>query len=280
MPGGVLPPRRIEDRPELTDNVATMTRRPVFVVAVVFIWAVVASVVSAQTPAFDVVSIKESTSNSGTGSAGPEGTSRFVATNYPASGLLNMAWRLPNGRVIGAPDWAWRINYDVDARGDVSSDAAWRARLQTMLRDRFKLVAHLDTRNLPVYHLVRLRAERLGPGLVKSRIVDCNDKAAIAALTPPPRPCGFRPSATAPLAGTMALSSVASLLSTATGRPVIDMTGIEGNYDFDLKFSRATSDDAVSVFTAVQEQLGLKLESATAPLDVLVVERMERPTAN
>jgi uncharacterized protein (TIGR03435 family) len=265
---------------ELTDNAATMTRKSVFVAAVASIGVVMASFVAAQTPAFDVVSIKESTSNSGSGFAGPEGTSRFVATNYPASGLLNMAWRLPNGRVIGAPDWTPRINYDIDARGDVSSDAAWRAKLQAMLRDRFKLVAHLEKRDLPVYHLVRLRADRLGPGLVKSRIVDCNDKTAIAALTPPPRPCGFGPSPTATLAGTMALSSVASLLSTAAGRPVIDMTGIEGNYDFDLKFSRATSDDALSVFTAVQEQLGLKLESATAPLDVLVVEHMERPTRN
>ncbi len=253
-----------------------MTRSPVFVLAVVCIGALGASFVSAQTPGFDVVSIKESTSTSGMGSAGPEGTSRFVATNYPANGLLNMAWRLPNGRVIGAPDWTFRINYDIDARGDVSSDAAWRASLQAMLRDRFKLVAHLEKRDLPVYHLVRLRPDRLGPGLVKSRIVDCNDKAAIAALMPPPRPCGFAPTPTATLAGTMALSSVASLLSTAAGRPVIDMTGIEGNYDFDLKFSRATTDDALSVFTAVQEQL----ESATAPLDVLVVERMERPTAN
>ena len=257
-----------------------MTRSPVFAVAVVSIVAIAAPFASAQAPAFDVVSIKESTSNAPSGSAGPEGTSRFVATNYPAIGLLQMAWRLPNGRVIGAPDWTPRINYDIDARGDVSSDAAWRARLQEMLRDRFKLVAHLEKRDLPVYHLVRLRADRLGPALVKSRIVDCNDKAAIAALMPPPRPCGFGPSPTATLAGTMTLGSVASLLSTAAGRPVIDMTGLEGNYDFDLKFSRATTDDAVSVFTAVQEQLGLKLEGATAPLDVLVVEHMERPTRN
>lgn len=251
-----------------------------FVVAVVSMVAVVTSFVSAQAPAFDVVSIKESTSSSATGGAGPQGPSRFVATNTPAIGLLQMGWRLPNGRVIGVPDWTYRINYDIDARGDVSTDALWRAELQAMLRDRFKLVAHLDKRDLPVYYLVRLRADRLGPGLVKSRIVDCNDKAAIAALTPTPRPCGFRPSPTATLAGTMNLSSVASLLSTAAGRPVIDKTGIEGNYDFDLKVSRATTDDAVSVFTAVQEQLGLKLESASAPLDVLVVEHMERPTAN
>lgn len=61
---------------------------------------------------------------------------------------------------------------------------------------------------------------------------------------------------------------------------MIDKTGLDGNYELDLKFSRAATDDAVSVFTAVQEQLGLRLKSATAPLDVLIVEHMERPTAN
>jgi len=76
------------------------------------------------------------------------------------------------------------------------------------------------------------------------------------------------------------MATLASLLSTASQRPVIDKTALEGNYEFDLKFSRTISDDAVSIFTAVQDQLGLKLETATASLDVLVVEHMERPTAN
>ena len=240
-----------------------------------------AAVVAAQGPAFDVVSIKETAVQSPSGSAGPEGTSRFVTTNYPAIGLLSMAWGVPNSRVLGAPDWAPRINYDIDARGDVShGNADIRPKLQALLRDRFRLVAHMEQRALPVYNLVRLRPDRLGPGLVKSPIVDCKDEAAIKAMMPPPRPCGWLPSPGAPIAGTLSLASIASLLSNAAARPVIDKTGLDGNYELDLKFSRAASDDAVSVFTAVQEQLGLKLESATAPLDVLVVEHMERPSAN
>ena len=240
-----------------------------------------AAVVAAQGPAFDVVSIKETAIQSPSGNAGPEGTSRFVTTNYPAIGLLSMAWGVPNSRVLGAPDWAPRINYDIDARGDVShGNADIRPKLQALLRDRFRLVAHMEQRALPVYNLVRLRPDRLGPGLVKSPIVDCKDEAAIKAMMPPPRPCGWLPSPGAPIAGTLSLASIASLLSNAAARPVIDKTGLDGNYELDLKFSRGATDDAVSVFTAVQEQLGLKLESATAPLDVLVVEHMERPSAN
>jgi uncharacterized protein (TIGR03435 family) len=236
---------------------------------------------AAQEPSFDVVSIKETSIVSAVGSANPEGTARFVATNYPAFGLLTIAWGVPNGRVIGAPDWTSRINYDIDARGDLShGNDDLRPKLRALLRDRFKLAAHMEKRDLPVYELVRLRPDRLGPGLVKSRIVDCKDEAAIKAMTPPPRPCGWVPSPGAPIAGTLTMASVASLLSTAAARPVIDKTGLDGNYELDLKFSRASTDDAVSVFTAVQEQLGLKLENATAPLDVLVVEHMERPAAN
>ena len=244
-------------------------------------FGLLATVVAAQSPAFDVVSIKESTSTTGVGSANPEGTTRFVATNYPAFGLLMIAWAVPNGRVIGAPDWANRINYDIDARGDLArGNDDLRPRLQTLLRDRFKLAAHMEKRDLPVFELVRLRPDRLGPGLVKSPIIDCKDEAAIKAMTPPPRPCGWRPSLGAPIAGTLTMASIASLLSTAAARPVIDKTGLDGNYELDLKFSRGATDDAVSVFTAVQEQLGLKLENATAPVDVLVVEHMERPSAN
>ena len=192
-----------------------------------------------------------------------------------------MGWRLPNGRVIGVPDWTYRINYDIDARGDLArGNDDLRPRLQTLLRDRFKLAAHMEKRDLPVFELVRLRPDRLGPGLVKSPIIDCKDEAAIKAMAPPPRPCGWRPSLGAPIAGTLTMASIASLLSTAAARPVIDKTGLDGNYELDLKFSRGATDDAVSVFTAVQEQLGLKLENATAPVDVLVVEHMERPSAN
>ena len=109
--------------------------------------------------------------------------------------------------------------------------------------------------------------------------MDCSNREAIAALSPPPRPCGFGPQPGG-LRGTVSPATLASLLTTASGRPVFDKTGLQGNYEFDLKFSRSVSDDTVSIFTAVQEQLGLKLEGSTASLDVVIVEHIERPTAN
>ena len=232
------------------------------------------------TPAFDVVSIKENTSENTGGSAAPRGTNRWVAENYPVNGLLSMAWNIPSDRVIGLPDWGRVVRYDIDARGDVSR--VWddvRPKLQTLLRERFKVSVHVETRALPTYNLTRLQPDRLGPSLVKSPIADCNNRAAIAAISPPPRPCGFGPQPGG-LTGTVSPATLASLLTTASGRPVFDKTGLQGNYEFDIRFSRGVSDDAVSIFTAVQEQLGLKLESATAPLDVLIVDHVERPTAN
>lgn len=249
---------------------------------IALVWLRVAMVAgqNVAAPAFDVVSIKENTSENAGGSAAPRGTNRWVAESFPVAGLLSMAWNIPSDRVIGLPDWGKAIRYDVDARGDVSH--AWddvRPKLQTLLRERFNVAAHVESRELPTYNLTRLQAERLGPSLVKSPITDCNNRQAIAAISPPPRPCGFAPQPGG-LKGTVSPATLASLLTTASGRPVFDKTGLQGNYEFDLKFSRNASDDAVSIFTAVQEQLGLKLDSSSAPLDVLIVEHVERPTAN
>jgi uncharacterized protein (TIGR03435 family) len=137
----------------------------------------------------------------------------------------------------------------------------------------------VETRELRTFNLTRLQPDRLGPSLTRSPITDCSNREAIAAISPPPRPCGFGPQPGG-LRGTVSPATLASLLTTASGRPVFDKTGLQGNYEFDLKFSRGASDDTVSIFTAVQEQLGLRLEGSTASLDVLIVEHIERPTAN
>ena len=88
---------------------------------------------------------------------------------------------------------------------------------------------------------------------------------------------------TGTLTGTMSMKDLTVTLTGASGRPVFDKTGLAGNYEVDLKWTPALgadTSDTVSIFTALQEQLGLKLESATAPLDVLIVDRVQRPSAN
>jgi uncharacterized protein (TIGR03435 family) len=202
------------------------------------------------------------------------------------SNLLAAAWGLPTGGVIG-PGWIDTARYDIEARGSVADGFdEIQPKLQTLLRNRFAAVVHLEQRETPTYDLVRARPDRLGPHLVKSRIVDCADRAAIAALVPPAKPCMFTLNS-GQLTGTIDLGTIVQLLSgpRAAGRRVFDKTGLQGFYDIELRWTPtlagdAARDDSVSIFTAVQEQLGLKLESTTAPLDVLVVDHIERPTAN
>jgi uncharacterized protein (TIGR03435 family) len=183
--------------------------------------------------------------------------------------------------------------------------------LQGLLEDRFHLVAHKETREMPVYALVMANTDRkLGPSLRRSS-VDC--AAAVAAArargaAPPPPPPGELPSCSSSLApGNIVIRSqtmpqFATALSMLTntgsslGRLIVDRTGLEGYYDVDLRFTPdripnfgpggppqglpPIDTDAASIYAAMREQLGLKLESQRAPVDVIVIDKVEKPTAD
>lgn len=172
--------------------------------------------------------------------------------------------------------------------GGGATQVQLREMLQAMLRDRFRVLAHVEQRVRPIYNLVLARAAgQTGPSLRKSPITNCLDpaeRAAAVAMTPPGRPCGFS-AQPGNYSGAARLADLTTMLSGASGRTVFERTGLAGNYEFDLRWTALTSDtappdDAVSIFTDIQEQLGLKLESSTAPLDVLIVDRVERPSPN
>jgi uncharacterized protein (TIGR03435 family) len=187
--------------------------------------------------------------------------------------------------------------------------------LLNLLKDRFQLATHLETREQPIYHLVLARADgRLGPNL-KATSAECQATieqrraAALAAARggpPPPLPtmpdpngpvpCGFVRIPPGLVAGSGFALPVATL-SDLTGRPVIDKTGLTGLYDFTLQYSpelgrvagplgllgpgapaAVTDPDAPSLFAALQEQLGLKLENARGPVEVVVIDKLEKPT--
>ena len=172
----------------------------------------------------------------------------------------------------------------VDAKG-MMPFPQFALRLQALLEDRFKMVTRWETRELPVYGLVVATAGKLGPKL-SAHTGDC-DRAP--GLPPPaPRPsaanCGTRmnmtPAGATVTGAGITMDGFARNLSGAAGRFVVNKTGLTGPFDLEMTFTpdQSAATSGPSLFTAMEEQLGLKLESQRAPVEVLVIDRLERPT--
>jgi uncharacterized protein (TIGR03435 family) len=211
----------------------------------------------------------------------------FALTNYAVRGLVTLGYELQILELVDVPAWAEQERYDIvvkfdggDTVGPANSAALHRA-LRQILVERFNLVLHRETRTLPVYLLEFDRTDhRLGAGLRPST------SPCRPAIPVPPgqRPCGVFGGALSKIQGDgVSLQVIAKFLSSAVQRMVVDRTGLPGTYDLDLSFTPDTApqtdpDAPPSLFTAVREQLGLSLKSGTAPVEVTVVDRFERPT--
>jgi uncharacterized protein (TIGR03435 family) len=269
-------------------------------------------------PAFEVASVKANKTGAAGGSfVMPPG--RFSATNIPLKVLITNAYQLSFFQVVGGPDWVSTDRFDIAARTpDGTPPEQTRAMVRTLLRERFKLAVHMETRDTPIYALVTARADqRPGPNL-KPSTTDCGPirtqrAAAIAEVArarggrvpvpPPPGPnepvvCQMRVSGRGGStltyrAGNVTMTALANALRPYVGREVVDRTGLVGEFDFDLEFAPppttgsvdagipvAPLDDAASIFTALQEQLGLKLESTRGPVELMVIDSAERPAEN
>jgi len=238
-------------------------------------------------PAFDAVSIKINRSGEQGGSSrGQPG--RYVGVNVTLMRLIRLAYR-PIEEFDGGPEWKDRDHFDVEAATSANpSQPQMLAMMRAMLADRFKLRVHTETRALPVYELRLARPDgRLGPSLTR-----------VADRCPPPTPPGA-PSAAAGAApaircgftvqdgvvkGTGTLANIASELVVA-GRHTVDRTGLAGVYSIDLRWSPDNAaglpaDAPPEIVTAAREQLGLRLQAATAPTEVLVIDSAERPDEN
>ncbi len=224
---------------------------------------------------FDAASIKPNNSGSGRTSVSmpPRGTYR--AENVPLRELIVDAHHVRRFQVEGGPDWLDRDRFDITARtGDGALPDRMHVMLQTLLAERFGLVVHRETRERPIYALMVAREDGVASaGLVRST---CPDG------------CGMGTNATN---GSVVLNAkgesmvrLAEWLGNRVDRLVADRTGLTGSYDFELRFTR---DDALgsgdvpagatSVFTALREQLGLKLESLRGPVEFLIIDRATRP---
>jgi len=244
-------------------------------------------------PAFEAASIKP-TVNAPT----PNWRSRFQPTSYTASNipvreLIKIAYEVRvDAQVQGGPDWIDSARFDVQASSaSQATPAEMRIMLRGVLANRFKLRARPEQQELPVYALVKARSDgRLGTALKPIGEKDC-----APAATPPTsgqRPCGSVAfSADSMMVSGVSMARLAELLPGTNGftgidRLVIDRTSLSGLYAFDVKFLQPTlpglrqsdSPDLAAFPTALQEQLGLKLEPTRAQVEVLVIESVERPT--
>jgi uncharacterized protein (TIGR03435 family) len=247
-------------------------------------------------PAFEVASIKVNASGSENFgfTARPGGV--MVATNVSTRQIVTYSYSMQNSRVEGGPDWLDTVRYDITAK---ASEAARPDQMllmfRTLLADRFKLVMHTDARDTAIFALVQARPDgRLGPQLRASSTVDCDAAraeqargAAIAASDGRPI-CGGRTRAGLITAGAVSMDELARNMSRMVGRAIVNRTGLQGRYDFDLKFTPEGEltaapaadrppDAPPSLFVALEEQLGLKLEPERAPVDVVVVDSIARP---
>lgn len=246
--------------------------------------------ISAQAPSisFDVASVKPNSSD-GQPSMTVPSRGTVVITNVPLLNIIVNAFGIPAFRMVGAPAWISRERFDVSARiPESSSPGQVRSMLQTLLAQRFNLKAHRETREQPVYEVVVARTDgRLGPQL-KPSTADCASATNPTALPPSPdSPCaglfGVGPAGGRIISKGQPLSRVMSALSMAVSRTVVDRTALQGAFDVDLQWGAdaaavVTASDTPSIFTALQEQLGLRLEPSRAPVEVLVIESVERPT--
>ena len=281
-------------------------------VTVLFVVSVVASLSAQKVPpaatAFEVASIKLNKDGGPVAGLRRFPGGRFEATNIQLGALISFAHQLQPFELEGGPPWLtidrWDILAKIDgdpapmAPGAQTPDSIMLA-TRALLADRFKLAMHRETREIEVYRLVMAGEDRRpGPGLRPSTY-DCaamlraQDEAAKGGPsapnpnTPDRMVCGMRVSVGRIQFGGRSLAVLINLLTAMTERRVVDATGLKGDWEFDISFNPPAPPPGIdvppanlempSLFTVLQEQLGLRLQSARLPMSVMVVDRVERP---
>jgi uncharacterized protein (TIGR03435 family) len=252
---------------------------------------------SASAPAkpseFEVASVKLHTSSDQRMMMVAQPGGRFVAANVPLRLVIRTAFQLQDDQIVGGPEWLATDRFDIEARAAGMSGAPTAellTMLQSLLTERFKLTTHREMRELPVFVLERARRDgSLGKGL---RLTSCPD---VADDLSKPQPCANISNGV----GTLTLRGApfdqfTPYLAPFLNRVVINRTGLDGRYDIDLSWTPelraqapgtvsdppAVDPNATSIVTALQEQLGLKLNSSKEKVEVLVIDTLSHPTPN
>jgi len=267
----------------------------------------------ADNATFEVASVKTNKSGDNRIGIGFAPGGRFRATNVPLRELISAAYGTPQPlaafQITGGPKWIESDRFDIVAKapgdpqpGPNGPPSAMFVMLRNLLAERFQLTVHRETKESPIYALVLARADgKLGPQL-RPAATDCAALMAAArgrgAPPPPPAPgermpCGMRMFPGNLSGGSSSMAQLTNVLARFVNRTVVDKTGLSGTYDLDLQWTPdqvpqgrgdpppglpAIDPNGPSIFTAVQEQLGLKLDSTRGAVDVLVIDRAEHPT--
>jgi uncharacterized protein (TIGR03435 family) len=254
-----------------------------------------ASIALAQKPAFEVASIKPNTSGQDGGSLGPRGN-RLVATNVTLRSLLTFAYAPPNGtllyeQLVETPEWANTDHLDIEAKAEGEGAVPiqqMRLMLQSLLEDRFQLKAHRENRDLPVFNLVLTKrgptpsADQTPPDPSRSSLQFSSSAENQSALPRGAMRITKVASGTTLAGNAITVSRLVTLLQGQSDRMILDKTGFTSLFDINFAYTsaaQASESSAPLLSTAIQD-IGLKLEPAKAPVEVLVVDSVHKPSAN
>jgi uncharacterized protein (TIGR03435 family) len=263
------------------------------VVAALILCGVVALGAQTPKPTFEVASVKRNLSGKAGYRMGPRPGGAYDADNVPISVLIEFAYEVPGYLLVGGGSWPRTSRFDIAARaGRDAPIAETKLMMQALLEDRFSLVVHRERRDMSHFVLVKARSDgRLGPDL-KRVAENCG-----ASKSPEPRAnqSSDKPWETLSAGGRSCgapISAIADLASRVLDTLVIDKTGLDGGWDYSLRFgstlgqsfgslTEVASDPSVTSFsTMLDERLGLKLQPTRSPVDVLVIDSVQQPTAN
>jgi uncharacterized protein (TIGR03435 family) len=271
--------------------------RPYGLVAIVIVAATLTGAAQSPAPAapaFEVASIKRNVSNDAGGYVRIEEGARFNAVNASLALIIRQAYGVQPFQVVNLPDWVDTERYDIRAKAPdgVEVFPNMAPLLRSLLKERFGFRSRPEQRDLPVYDLMLARSDRrLGPKISQAS-VDCGARTTGA---PPPKGpsgeelCGITQGPGRIIVRGYSLARFSQSLIGQVQRMVVDKTGLPGPWNLEVLYTPdqpvalngaivPPNPDAPSLFTALQEQLGLKLEASRGSVDVLVVDRLERPT--
>ena len=264
------------------------------------VFVALATVAAAQTPQFDVASIKKNPLGGARVSVDtPPG--RFQATNAPLRFLIRWSYRIAEPRIVGGPGWIGDDRFDVSATASAEGWSGERTRqmVRALLADRFGLAAHMETREMPIFVLTVAKPGTFGQSLRPAGF-DCSTPDTPSRMVAGKVQCGLLVSQNGGSAslrgGGTTMADFARTLGEYVDRPLVDRTGLTARYDLELQFTAdrsalvgarppggldATTDsDVPPLPTALREQLGLRLDSGRGPVEVLVIDRVSPPTEN